>query len=458
MPGWSVTILYENIKDEHGLLGNLENIQAHENAIARGSDKKDGNGWPKFCYTASHTDTSCHATKFHRSPLTAFLNVSANLLDKDADKKAIPAAAKKALEQAMARPTWATDYADQYPKDVKETIKQGKVTHMRSTFRIGAPLGGVGEDGTPFKDQHDRPEEQAARVATYLKKVEALNAAQNKIWGGEASNFKAMLYSEVLNDLVFEELVREDLSWAGAAAGFVFIYFIFHLRSLFLSVVAITLILLSFPVTAVLTAGVLRVTYMSGLHVLVVFVVLGLAADNIFVVIDTWRQSGTISPHIFQGQGSQYTEEERRLAYTVRRSCRAIAMTASTTAVAFLANAWSPIMPIRSFSLFAGIIVPVNFMLIILAFPPAIIIHDRYLNRCFNKNRDKKGRADSTGADPAAGGDNPTAVPVHVPEEEQYSDLELFCGRKWNSMVFQCRWVIFLLGLAWTVAAVYLAA
>merc|ERR1711935_1286774 len=99
-------------------------------------------------------------------------------------------------------------------------------------------------------------------------------------------------------------------------------------------------------------------------------------------------------------------------------------------------------MPIRSFSLFAGIIVPVNFTLIILAFPPAIIIHDRYLNRCFNKNRDKKGRADSTGADPSAGGDDPAAVPVHVPEEEQYSDLELFCGRKWNSMVFQCRWVI----------------
>jgi len=43
--------------------------------------------------------------------LTAFLNENANLLDKNADKKAVPAAAKKALEQAMMRSTWATDYA-----------------------------------------------------------------------------------------------------------------------------------------------------------------------------------------------------------------------------------------------------------------------------------------------------------------------------------------------------------
>lgn len=70
------------------------------------------------------------------------------------------------------------------------------------------------------------------------------------------------------------------------------------------------------------------------------------------------------------------------MAYTFRRSSRAMFMTSSTTAAAFLANIFSPIMPIRSFGIYAGIIVPLNFIMTVMIFPSATIIFETYMINC----------------------------------------------------------------------------
>ena len=72
---------------------------------------------------------------------------------------------------------------------------------------------------------------------------------------------------------------------------------------------------------------------MSNLHYLVIFIVLGIAADDIFVFIDAWRQSECIE--VFRG------DYKMRMSYAWRRAVRAIAVTSGTTAVAFLANVLS---------------------------------------------------------------------------------------------------------------------
>lgn len=69
------------------------------------------------------------------------------------------------------------------------------------------------------------------------------------------------------------------------------------------------------------------------------------------------------------------------MAYTLRRSFRTMFLTSSTTCVAFLANALSPLMPIKSFGIFAAVIVPSNFMLVCLCFPPLIIIQETYFQK-----------------------------------------------------------------------------
>jgi len=77
-------------------------------------------------------------------------------------------------------------------------------------------------------------------------------------------------------------------------------------------------------------------------------------------------------------------DEARRLAYAYKRSFKAISVTSSTTAVAFLANALSDIRPIRAFGIFAAILIPVNFFIVIFMMPSIQILHDRYFKEQFN--------------------------------------------------------------------------
>ncbi len=66
---------------------------------------------------------------------------------------------------------------------------------------------------------------------------------------------------------------------------------IFHLKSLFLGMFAMVQIVMSFPITVTIYKLVFQVQYYSFMQNLVVFVVLGIAADDVFVFTDAWKQS-----------------------------------------------------------------------------------------------------------------------------------------------------------------------
>jgi len=80
--------------------------------------------------------------------------------------------------------------------------------------------------------------------------------------------------------------------------------------------------------------------------------------------------------------------QKRRMAYAFRRAARAIALTSSTTSAAFMANIFSPLMPIVQFGVYAGIIIVVNYILIVMLFPSATIIYERYFKtiKCAKSN------------------------------------------------------------------------
>ena len=113
---------------------------------------------------------------------------------------------------------------------------------------------------------------------------------------------------------------------------------------------------------------------------------MGIAADDIFVFCDAWKQS------------EKYTaiakSHKRRMAYAFRRAQKSIFVTSTTTCVAFLSNAFSEQVPIRAFGIFASIIVPVNYIMVIFMMPSAVIIHERHIKscvaRCFNPCACKK--------------------------------------------------------------------
>ena len=127
-------------------------------------------------------------------------------------------------------------------------------------------------------------------------------------------------------------------------------------------------ILFSFPITLVIYRVFLGITNLSALHLMVVFVVLGISADNIFVIWDSWNQSNTY-PNL---KGNLH----RRMAYTFRRSATSLLATSSTTAFAFMSNGFSSLMPVSAFGWFAFVIIPVNYVLIVCYFPAYLVIYE----------------------------------------------------------------------------------
>lgn len=75
--------------------------------------------------------------------------------------------------------------------------------------------------------------------------------------------------------------------------------------------------------------------------------------------------------------------KQKRMAYAFRSSARAMAITSSTTSVAFFANIFSPLLPIKTFGIFSGVIIPVNFILVVFFMPPAVILYEEYIQDAF---------------------------------------------------------------------------
>ena len=79
------------------------------------------------------------------------------------------------------------------------------------------------------------------------------------------------------------------------------------------------------------------------------------------------------------------------MAYSFRRAYKAIAVTSSTTSVAFGSNIFSPIVPIRAFGFQSALIVLVNYFMVVMIMPSVQITYECYfMEKCNFCSRIKK--------------------------------------------------------------------
>ena len=125
---------------------------------------------------------------------------------------------------------------------------------------------------------------------------------------------------------------------------------------------------------------VLRIEYFDFIHILAVFLILGIGADDVFVVFDAWTQSKI-----------HHKTEIERLKFTVNRSAQSVFNTSFTTASAFIVTGVTPLVPISSFGIFAALVIIVCFIFTLTLFPTTILLWDR----CFNRGDDEVGYVSS---------------------------------------------------------------
>lgn len=89
------------------------------------------------------------------------------------------------------------------------------------------------------------------------------------------------------------------MPWVAASFIFFFLWIVLHTNSFIVAFVSLTVLILTFPCAMVIYEGVFFIDYMSGQHLVSIFIVLGVCLNNILVLFDTWYQTMNLCPHIF---------------------------------------------------------------------------------------------------------------------------------------------------------------
>ena len=177
--------------------------------------------------------------------------------------------------------------------------------------------------------------------------------------------------------------MNSDQLLAGASVMLVYVAMYVHTRSIFMTTVGILAIALSIPVGVFIYKIIFNNPYFNNIHIVAVFLILGIGADDFFVFVDAWNQSKIHWKSIrglesiedageknHYGTGDAEKEVEiARLSYAWKRAGTAIFNTSFTTTVAFISTAISPITPVAGFGIYAAMLVVLNFIFTVTLYP-----------------------------------------------------------------------------------------
>ena len=141
------------------------------------------------------------------------------------------------------------------------------------------------------------------------------------------------------------------------------------------------------------------VTWIGMLNFLGVFIVLGVGADDIFVIHEFWKHSKTAaesSPEDHHSEDGESSTERRlveRLRWTAEKSMYVVTMTSVTTAAAFACNMASRIAPVRLFGAFMASLIAANYLLVCTTFPALLVLEHTMRTRSVRRWRRWRSRS-----------------------------------------------------------------
>ncbi|CAK0873294.1 unnamed protein product [Prorocentrum cordatum] len=236
-----------------------------------------------------------------------------------------------------------------------QTMLQGNVT--RSVFRFGLPYPG-------YSGPEDRHAEQAQIFRAFVAD-ELFPYLQH----ASTDDLKVYFYGDHISQYEIQSTAWSDAGKATGSFLFILMYLVVYLRSPCLALGAFFCISLSFPLAYAVYCMVYGHDQMIAINVLSLFVVMGVGADDVFVVSDVWHHS--------RCHGCGEMALARRFWSMCRKAGAAIFATSATTAVSFFANLASSIGPLRQFGFFMGTCITVNWVVVATVYPLMLVVHER---------------------------------------------------------------------------------
>lgn len=241
-----------------------------------------------------------------------------------------------------------------------DTPSKGYSCVTRSMYEIGTPLAGYENAAQLGDEQFSEVEEKwldeqvEPGLWGYFGMKEGVMGQSPYMEQASIADLDVAWYSLLLQNKELYALVAKDQGFMFLSIIFVWVWLMVHTGSFFVGSIGMLQIFLSLPVSMFLYYAVLRITFFETLQTLVIFVVLGVGADDVFVLVDAWKQSasevvstGAMTTATVPPGGSEAAQELHcRMKYAFSRALQAVFNTSFTTAMAFFATATSPIMPI----------------------------------------------------------------------------------------------------------------
>ena len=247
-------------------------------------------------------------------------------------------------------------------RDARINSTYAFMSATRSQFFTGYPLHGFNST----EDNYDQQDKDAKKyyVNTLMVKGDAYYASGV---GGMEFLYGGM----VLVMLYITKQVMLDFALVVGSFLFILIFVCIQTQSLWVSLLAIASIITGFTGANLLYNVVFGFKYFGIFHVLAVFIILGIGADDVFVFYDTWTESAY----------KPYKSLEHRLSDCYRKASMAMMFTSLTTSLAFFISATSPLLAIYSFGVFSGTLVIVNYISVITFFPAVVVIYHKYFEK-----------------------------------------------------------------------------
>jgi len=235
-----------------------------------------------------------------------------------------------------------------------------KSQFARTLFFAGDP--GV-IDGVAFTDKYIAPQN-----GWYMQE----SKLEREIETQSDGDLRIMLFSAATIRSQFLAIFMTDLLLSLGSLVLVWAYMWFSLESAFLASCAMFEIVFSLPVTCSVWAVFFN-QKIEFFQMLTIYMILGIGADDAFVLYDAWLQARFTDEIDVNDKGA-------RFAWAYRRSFKAMVVTTATTCGSFLIGAASPLPQVRNFCIFAALVVFIDWVFCETFFASAIMVHDRFIH------------------------------------------------------------------------------
>lgn len=328
---------------------------------------------------------------------------------------------------------------------------------LKSVVRFGLPLDG-------YSNAYDRRKEQLDKIDDFI------NGMSSELLedGFSSDGITVRAISASLLNEYFENLIWKDIIWVVLAIALVGIFIFLHTRTVFLTVFGMSHVILSFPFSYFFMQAFFDIGAVGVLNFLSIFIILGIGADDIFILLDAWKQSKNAFPPLADDAPTEerHSHMAERLYWTYHRASWAMLVTSLTTSAAFMMNVVSSVMPIQIFGIQTAFMVLTNYFMVITYFPALVFIWEWYgirtaCARCslFSKKEttedtdkkiiNEKGAAAATtltidsSLDTSSTVDEVEGDTAAVHNIEEYRWLERFLHNKYGPGVYKARWFTF---------------